>query len=127
MSTLKLTGLRVAAEFGHVRPFYSKLHNTALLLFLPTIYASAVYGFYKLRTEPLVLLVIAIVLYHTLIIAAFFADWDGRFLLYIFPLIGVLSSSGTVLWRQHQLARLQQDARKQPVLWSGGIVTVAKR
>jgi hypothetical protein len=127
VSTLKLTGLRVAAEFGHVRPFYSKLHNTALLLFLPTIYASAVYGFYKLRTEPLVLLVIAIVLYHTLIIAAFFADWDGRFLLYIFPLIGVLSSSGTVLWRQHQLARLQQDARKQPVLWSGGIVTVAKR
>jgi len=101
VSTMKLAALRVAAEFGHVRPFYSKLHNMALLLFLPAIYASAVYGFWQLRNEPLVLLMIAIVLYHTLIVAAFFADWDGRFLLYIFPLIGVLSSSGAVVWRRH--------------------------
>jgi hypothetical protein len=102
VSTLKLAGLRVAAEFAHVRPFYSRLHNIALLLFLPAIYASAVYGFCQLRNEPLVLLMSAIIVYHTLIIAAFFADWDGRFLLHIFPLIVVLSSSGAIIWRQHQ-------------------------
>jgi hypothetical protein len=108
VSTMKLAGLRVAAEFAHVRPFYSRLHNVALLLFLPAIYASAVYGFWRLRNEPLVLLMIAIVFYHTLTIATFFADWDGRFLLYIFPLIGVLSSSGAVMWCQQLIAGLQQ-------------------
>ncbi len=107
VSTMKLAGLRVAAEFAHVRPFYSRLHNVALLLFLPAIYASAAYGFCRLRNEPLTLLIIAIVLYHTFIIAIFFADWDGRFLLYFFPLIGVLASSGAVIWRQHLIARLQ--------------------
>lgn len=123
VSTMKLAGLRVAAEFVHVRPFYSRLHNIALLLFLPAIYASAVYGFCQLRNEPLVLLMSAIICYHTLIIAAFFADWDGRFLLYIFPLIGVLSGSGAVIWCQHLMARLQQDGRKRCVLLPEGIVT----
>ena len=107
LSIMKLAALRVAAEFAHVRPFYSRLHNVALLLFLPAIYASAAYGFCRLRNEPLVLLMIAIVFYHALIIAVFFADWDGRFLLYFFPLIGVLASSGAVIWRQHPIARLQ--------------------
>lgn len=113
VSTMKLAALRVAAEFGHVRPFYSKLHNMALLLFLPAIYASAVYEFWQLRNEPLVLLMISIILYHTLIVAAFFADWDGRFLLYIFPLIGVLSSSGAVVWRQHRIESTYLRGRKQ--------------
>ena len=107
VSTMKLAGLRVAAEFAHVRPFYSRLHNVALLLFLPAICASAAYGFCRLRNEPLTLLIMGIVLYHTLIIAVFFADWDGRFLLYFFPLIGVVASSGAVIWRQHLIARLQ--------------------
>jgi hypothetical protein len=98
---MKLAALRVAAEFGHVRPFYSTLHNIAILLFLPPIYGFALYGFYQRRNEPLALLIIAIVLYHTLIIAAFFADWDCRFLLHFFPLIGVLSSSGAVIWHRH--------------------------
>ena len=110
---MKHAGLRVAAEFGHVRPFYSKLHRIALLLFLPAIYASAAYGFCQLRNEPLVLLVIAIVLYHILIIATFFADWDGRFLLYIFPLIGVLSGSGAVVWRQHRIESTYLGGRKR--------------
>jgi len=123
VSVMKLAGLRVTAEFAHVRPFYSKLHNIALFLFLPAIYASAVYGFCQLRNEPLVLLMIAIIFYHTLIIAAFFADWDGRFLLYIFPLIGVLSSSGAVVLRRHLTARLQRDGRMQCVLLSEGVVT----
>jgi hypothetical protein len=123
VSTMRLAGLRVAAEFVHVRPFYSRLHSIALLLFVPAIYASAVYGFCQLRNEPLVLLMIAIIFYHTLIIATFFADWDGRFLLYIFPLIGVLSSSGAVVWRQHLTAWLQRDGRTQCVLLPEGIVT----
>jgi 4-amino-4-deoxy-L-arabinose transferase-like glycosyltransferase len=127
VSTMKLAGLRVAAEFGHVRPFYSRLHNVAILLLLPLIYASAVYGFYRLRNEALVLLIIAIVFYHTLIIAAFFADWDGRFLLYFFPLIGVLSASGAVLWRQQLTARLQQGGRTQRVLLPADIVTSLPR
>jgi hypothetical protein len=101
VSTIKLASLRVAAEFGHMRPFYSRLHNIAILLFLPAIYGFALYGSYQPRNEPLVLLIVAIVLYHTLIIAAFFADWDGRFLLHFFPLIAVLSSSGAVIWHRH--------------------------
>ncbi len=44
-------------------------------------------------------------------------------LLYIFPLIGVLSSSGAVVWRQDLIARLQQDGRTQRVLLPEGVVT----
>jgi 4-amino-4-deoxy-L-arabinose transferase-like glycosyltransferase len=123
VSTMRLAGLRVAVEFAHVRPFYSKVHNIALVLFLPAIYISAIYGFCQLRNEPLVLLMVSIIFYHTLVIAAFFADWDGRFLLYIFPLIGVLSSSGAVFWRRHLIARLQQDAQTRCLLLPEGIMT----
>jgi len=96
--TLAVAGLRVAAEFGHVRPFYSMRHNVAILLSLPVIYIFALYGFYQLRSDSLVLLIGSVILYHTAIIAAFFADWDGRFLLHFFPLIGLLSAAGAALF-----------------------------
>ena len=53
VSIMKPAGLRVAAEFAHVRPFYSRIHNVALLLFLPAIYASAAYGFVGCETNLL--------------------------------------------------------------------------
>jgi hypothetical protein len=75
----------MATQYGYSAVLATDLH-------------SAVYGSYKLQNEPLVLLMIAIIFYHTLIIAVFFADWDGRFLLHFFPLIGVLSALELITW-----------------------------
>lgn len=97
---MKLAISRIAVEYSGVRQYYSPRHDVAILPFLLSIYTAASYGLYRHRRDPLVLLIAAIILYHTLIIAVFFADWDGRFLDHFLPLIGVLASSGAVLWVQ---------------------------
>jgi hypothetical protein len=93
---LHLATVRVFTELAHTRPFYSRLHNTLILLFLPPLYAFFLVGFLALWRQPLAWLLLALIVAHLLVQAASYADWDGRFLLYIFPLIGVLSSVGLV-------------------------------
>lgn len=96
VGTLTLMAERAGVEYAHVRPFYSWRHNLAVLLTYPWLYGFALLGAWRRRQDPLCPLLVAVIGYHTLIVAAFFADWDGRFLLHFFPLIGVLAACGVV-------------------------------
>jgi hypothetical protein len=91
---LRLAAVRVFTELAHSRPFYSRRHNTLILLFLPPLYALAIVGLLRTWWTPLAPLLLAVIVAHLLVQAANYADWDGRFLLYVFPLIGVFSSAG---------------------------------
>jgi hypothetical protein len=74
---------RIGAFLIHFRPFLPAWRNILSLVFILPAYALAVYGFLRLRKEPLAILLAGGFLGHLLLVATTFADWDGRFLLLI--------------------------------------------
>jgi len=92
VATAALGTARIAAEMVRVRPYYSARHNAALAIFLGTLYAAAVAGLVKLRRQPLAKLLATIIAAHLLPIALTEADWDGRFLQFVLPVIGVFAA-----------------------------------
>jgi 4-amino-4-deoxy-L-arabinose transferase-like glycosyltransferase len=94
-ATARLAAARVGTELIHARPTYSALHNAAVLAVVLPLYLLAILGFVANRRHPLARLLAAVTVSHLLVQAVTYADWGGRFLLYIFPLIGVLSAAGT--------------------------------
>ena len=93
LQLLFLIILRLLAYFAHVRPFYSFQHNLAIALFLATLYPLAITGFVRSRTNHLTQLLGIVIAGHSAVLLVTFADWDGRFLLYILPCFFVLASS----------------------------------
>jgi 4-amino-4-deoxy-L-arabinose transferase-like glycosyltransferase len=95
----RLAIARVTTEVGHTRSFYSRVHNLFIVIWLLPLYTCAVMGFPSLRRKPLASLILAVLFCHLGIVSVTFADWDGRFLLYVLPLIGVLAASGVATVR----------------------------
>lgn len=94
LATARLGATRVGVELWHARRFYSRGHNVTVVGLLGIVYALALIGVARVWREPLARLLVAIVCAHLLMVAATFADWDGRFLLYVLPLIGLFAAAG---------------------------------
>lgn len=92
--SLRLAAYRVGACLAHIRPFYSFRHNILAIVFLVPLYLLAIYGLFLARHKQLTILLVSVIGSHLLLVALTFADWDGRFLLYTLPLIGVFSACG---------------------------------
>lgn len=93
--------LRVYYELIHVQPKFSRRHVVMVLAMLAVVYPLAVVGFVRSRGQPLARLMAAIVATHLVVVAITFNDRDGRYLLYIFPLLLVFAASaGDELGRQ---------------------------
>ena len=105
-ATTKLAAARVGIELAHARPFYSTAHNVVVLGMLALIYPLVVLGFARHADQPLMWLMAAIVISDFLVVAATFADWDGRFLLHTFPLMAVCAASGATGHRTSGMARV---------------------
>lgn len=101
--SMKLAVARVAAELLHARPFYSLLHNVLVVIFGLIVYPLAVLGVLRLKRTPLAQLMSAIIGSHMLFVALTFADWDGRFLLYVIPLILLFAACRAAEWARHKL------------------------
>lgn len=96
----------LAVELIHARPFYSLKHNLAVLATLPFLYLFALIGLKRHRERSLIRLVVIVIITHLLVVAATYADWsDGRYLLYILPLICLLSSCAIAHWIEKFLSR----------------------
>ncbi len=82
-----------------IRPYYSDLHNFYLLVFNIILYLSFIYGFVK-RPKNLFSLncIIIYMLFSTILVGLTFADWSGRFSLFIIPLIMIFSSYGLLFF-----------------------------
>lgn len=93
IATARLAATRVIVEVAHVRPFYSRTHNLVAIVWLGATYVCAIVGFMRVRRQPLAHAIALIVGLHVLFIAATFADWDGRFLLYVLPLVNVYAAA----------------------------------
>ena len=91
---VQVAARRVYMEVIHVRWLYSARHNAAIVAVLAIIYPLALVGAIRLRDRPLVRLMLTVVAAHLLLVALTFYDVDGRYLLFVFPLIGVLAACG---------------------------------
>ena len=90
----RLFSLRVVVELAYVRPYYSSIHNWAIALSLPAMYLLALIGFYEMRKEFFAWLALLLMSVHFLSVAATWADYNGRFLIYVFPLITLFGAIG---------------------------------
>jgi hypothetical protein len=97
--------LRVLYELIHVQPLFSLRHIVLVLAMLVIVYPLAVSGFARSRGQPLARLMAAIVAGHFVVVAITFNDFDGRYLLYVFPLLVVFAASGAVALGRKNLRR----------------------
>jgi 4-amino-4-deoxy-L-arabinose transferase-like glycosyltransferase len=94
--TFILAFARIAVELAHVRPVYSLTHNVLITLVVLAVYPLAASAFWQFRRERLTQLIAATVVTQLLIVSVTGADWDGRYLLFVFPLILLLAGCGLV-------------------------------
>lgn len=95
---LKLVGMKLWYYFLHARPFYSDFHNYFSVLTLFPTYVLAVGGVLSRTEYPAEkLLLISLCFFQSLVVALRFADWDGRHLLVILPIVFLFAARGA--WR----------------------------
>jgi len=79
-----------------VRPFYSTRHNVAAAVLLIPLYLFAAIGYARGWRVPLVRLCAAVTVLHLGLVGLTFANWDGRFFLYVYPLFALVAAAGLV-------------------------------
>ena len=95
-----------------VRPYYSDLHNLYLLIFNIAFYISFVYGFINKPKNLLSLNIINFyILFSIILVGLTFADWSGRFSLYILPFIMIYSSHGILIFVKKILDMVNQKRK----------------
>lgn len=94
--TAALVGARLVVHAVHVRPFYSRLHNVAIVAWLAPVYACAVYGWWTRRTSPLLRWSVAVIATQAFVVAVTHADYDGRYLSHVLPILYPITAAGAV-------------------------------
>jgi len=115
IAAIRLAIYRVGACLAHLRPYYSFRRNLVLFVFIGPLYIFGQYGFMRHWRDRLAILLTSVIAGHLLIVALTFADWDGRFLVYVLPLIGIFSACGAegILssWLEY-LLKIKETRRK---------------
>lgn len=95
-----------------IRPYYSDLHNLYLLIFNIAFYISFVYAFINKPKNLLSLNIINFyILFSIILVGLTFADWSGRFSLYILPFIMIYSSYGILIFIKKILDMVNQKRK----------------
>lgn len=97
VSTLQLMLARVAVHFAHVRPFYSAAHNAVIVAWLVPVYAAALFALWRLRRSPPATWLLAAIGTQTVVVALTHAEWDGRYLAHVLPLLHTLAAAGVAM------------------------------
>lgn len=92
----KLAGAKLFYFFGHVRPYFSNWHNLLALVVLIPVYGLGVLGIFNSSHSHrhAVVLLVAFCFFQAMIIALTFADWDGRHLIPILPIVFLFAAHG---------------------------------
>jgi len=91
---------RLGRELVHARSEFSVPHNIAIVALLAATYPLAIVGFVRTRGRPLAGLLAAVIAGQLGLVAVTFSDSEGRYLLYVFPLILVFAGCGAVSLRR---------------------------
>lgn len=93
---LQLFSARIAVFFGHARPYWSPLHNAFTFSTLAVVYVLACVGAVRYRRHDAVVLAGALILLQAMVVGLTFADWDGRHLDAVLPMIFLIAAPGAV-------------------------------
>lgn len=112
VSTIKLMSARVAVHFAHVRPFYSTAHNVVIAAWLVPVYAAALIAIWRLGFTPVMSWLVVAIGTQTLVVALTHAEWDGRYLAHVLPLIYPIAGAGvaTLMGKNVPAARIAVHA-----------------
>ena len=82
--------------FLRTRPYYSELHNFYIIFFNLLYYPLAIYGLFKfnLKNNIYYYFMIFYIVVLSLSVGFSFADWSGRYSIYILPVIFIFSGIG---------------------------------
>lgn len=88
-----------------IRPYYSDFHNYYIIIYNVFYWPAALLGLFKLYNKKNlgIILMYSLILFFTLAVGFSWADWDGRFSLYILPLIFIFAGIGV-----HKVLNLEQ-------------------
>ena len=95
-SCSKLAFLRVGYMFIQIRSHHSPAFKVHILLWIIPAYLLALIGILKFRQSKITRIALAIILGHAFIVGLTYATHESRFLIYILPIIYLLSGCGFV-------------------------------
>jgi hypothetical protein len=87
IATLELMLARIGVHLAHVRPFYSLAHNTVIVLWLLPVYALSMFAIWASWNRPLTRWCALAFGSQALVVALTHADWDGRYLAHVMPIV----------------------------------------
>lgn len=102
--------LKIFWLLARIRPYYSDLHNSYILIFNLIFYPGFIYGFIKRPKNKFSLsVIIFFIILSLLLVGLSFADWSGRFSLYFLPLIMIFTSYGALIFGRKVLKFTKED------------------
>jgi hypothetical protein len=95
-SCSKLAFLRIGNMFIQIRSHHSTMYKAHMLLWIIPAYLLAFFGIVKYRKSMIIRIVLAVIIGHALIVALTYSTHESRFLIYILPIIYLLSGCGFI-------------------------------
>jgi 4-amino-4-deoxy-L-arabinose transferase-like glycosyltransferase len=95
--TAALMAARAGVHLAHVRPYFSTAHNAAIVVWLLPLYALALYGWWRVRAHDLARWTLMVLGTQTLVVVLTHADWDGRYLSHVLPIVYPFAACGLVV------------------------------
>ncbi len=84
---------RAASLFTLTRPYYSSGHNRLLMPFY-VLFVLAAVGWWRWKADTLAGLLLAVILLNVVLIGLTYDEWNGRFLVPLWPLIIAFAATG---------------------------------
>jgi hypothetical protein len=94
ISTVTLMAARLGVHFAHVRPYFSAAHNAVIVAWLTPLYLLAGVTAWRMRRHALTQWCALVIATQTLVVALTHADWDGRYLSHMLPLMYPFAAAG---------------------------------
>lgn len=93
---LKLCALKLILFFGHIKPYFSKIHNLFIVVVLYPIYGLAMKGLHSVPDRAVLAFLCSYVVFQGMTVMLTTENWDGRFLPPVLPFIFILAAFGCI-------------------------------
>lgn len=97
LATATLMAARLGVHAVHVRPYYSLSHNLMIAVWLAPFYLLTLIGAWATRRQALLWWCAIALASQSVVVALTHADWDGRYLGHVMPLLYPCAACGLLL------------------------------